>query len=165
MLKEVSITDALKKKYPESVSLVSSVEKGGKTNLIPLGWFMQTSLDPPMIAISVGKTRYSHKLISETKEFVFMYPGIDMESDIIYCGTHSGKDVDKIKELKLKTIAAKEVKAPLLEKALACLECKVKNSIDTGDHTIFSGQVLRAYTSNKDIKKLYTVNHLKFGGF
>jgi flavin reductase (DIM6/NTAB) family NADH-FMN oxidoreductase RutF len=164
-MREIKPEEALKRKYPESIVLVSCCGEEGRPNLIPLGWSMQTSFSPPMIAISVGKTRYSHKLIRKTKEFVLTFPGIDMEEEILFCGTHSGREIDKIKELKLKTLPAETVKPPLIEKAMVNMECRVTGSLDTGDHTIFAGQIIKAHVSDKEIKKLYTVGHFKFGGF
>lgn len=163
--KEITPQEALKKKYPEAIVLVSCCDEKGRVNIIPLGWSMQISFNPPMIAISVGKTRYSHKLIYQVKEFVLGYPGIDMEEEVVLCGTHSGKNIDKIKQLNLKTSLSKIVKPPLIDKCIVNMECKVRDLLDAGDHTIFAGEIVKAYTSGKDIKKLYTVGHFKFGGF
>jgi len=73
-MKEVSFEEAWKRKYPEQVSWAVSVDSEGKADIISLGWCMPTSFEPPMIAISVGKTRYSHQLISESQEFVVAFP-------------------------------------------------------------------------------------------
>ena len=78
MQKEITPQQALQKKYPEQIILVSCCHQSGKANLIPLGWSMQTSFKPPMVAISVGKTRYSHYLIKESQDFVIGFPGIDI---------------------------------------------------------------------------------------
>lgn len=155
-LKEVSAEEAIKKKFPEPIVLVSSVDKNGKPNIIVLAWYMQTSFKPRLFAISIGKTRYSHKLISEIKEFVLAFPSQKIKEQVLFCGTHSGKSMDKFKETGLIAIASKNVKPPLIQDCLANFECKVVDSLDTGDHTVFIGEVLAAYVStDKSLKRLY----------
>ena len=162
-MKEVSITEALSAKYPEVVCLLSCISKEGKPNLISLGWSMQTSLSPPMIAISVGKSRYSHKLISESKDFVFTYPGENLQDVVLFCGTHSGRDVDKIAATGTKIKKAQLVKSYLLPGCLINLECEVRGSLDSGDHTVFVGEIIKAYKSLSPSKKIYTVGKNTLG--
>lgn len=163
-MKEVSANEAWKRKYPESVVLVTSVDKEGNPNIIALGWSMCTSFVPPMVAISVGKTRYSHKLISESKEFVFTFPHEGMKDEVLYCGTHSGKKVDKFEETGLTAVPGKHVRPPLIEECLVNMECRVVGELDTGDHTIFAGKILTAYVSEKSGKRLYSLGGDKLGG-
>lgn len=155
-LKGVSVEKAIEKKYPEPIILVTSVDKNGRANIIVLAWYMQTSFQPRLFAISIGKTRYSHKLISESKEFVLVFPSQKMKEQTLFCGTHSGKSIDKFKETGLIAVSSKKVKAPLIDGCLANFECKVVNSVDSGDHTIFVGEVLAAYASiDESLKRLY----------
>lgn len=164
-MREVSVSEAWKRKYPEPVVLVTSADKQGKPNIIALGWSMITSFSPPMVAISVGKTRYSHKLISEGKEFVLAFPHEGMKDKVLYCGTHSGREVDKFKEAELTAQPAKDVHPPLIEECLVNMECKVEGELDTGDHTIFAGKIVRAYVSEKEGRRLYTLGKgHKLGG-
>jgi len=162
-MKEVSIEEAWEQRYPEGIVLVTCVDEKGRPNIIPLGWSMKTSFDPPMVAISVGKTRYSHRLISKQREFVLAFPGEDLKDEVLYCGTHSGKDVDKFKQTGLAALKAKEISPPLIEQCLANMECKVVGELDTGDHTIFCGQILKAYKIGKKLKRLYSLGGQSIG--
>lgn len=165
MLKEVPVEEAWKRKYPERTVLAVSISKDGKPNIITLGWNMPTSFKPPMVAISVGLTRYSHKLISESGEFVLAFPSEGMEDTLLFCGTHSGRDVDKFKATGLTPIKAKYVKPPLIAEATVNMECRVVGSIRTGDHTIFVGEILTAYISDEDKPVLFNVGNWVFKGF
>ena len=51
--------DAIRRKYPEQVVIAAVKDARGKYNPITLGWTMITSHESPMMAISVGRTRYS----------------------------------------------------------------------------------------------------------
>ena len=86
-----------------------------------------------------------------------------MEDVIEYCGSRSGRDVDKFKETSLTKIKAKYVKPPLIDEAVANMECKVVDQIDVGDHTIFIGKALAAYVSKG--KVLFNVGEGKFEVF
>jgi flavin reductase (DIM6/NTAB) family NADH-FMN oxidoreductase RutF len=163
-MKEVPVGEAWKRKYPEQVSLAVSVDSEGKANIIALGWCMPASFDPPMMAISVGKTRYSHQLISECREFVVAFPSEEMGKEVLYCGTHSGRDVDKFRETGLVAVPAKKVRPPLIEGCVANFECKVIGEIETGDHTVFVGEVVAAHVSEQKKRRLYNLGDFTFSG-
>lgn len=154
-MREVPINDAVSRRFPERLFLVSSVDKDGKANIMTIAWCMLTSFEPYMIALSVCKERYSHSLISQNREFTLAFPTVDMKGEVLYCGTHSGRDVDKLKESGLKVMPAKKVKPPLIDKCNINLECKVIGELDTGSNTIFVGEILVAYISEQAGKGLY----------
>ncbi len=162
-MKEVSVEEAWEKKYPEQIVLVTTISDEGRPNIIVLGWSMCTSFQPPMLAISVGKTRYSHKLLFEVPEFGLLFPSSEQKEDMLYCGTHSGRDVDKFKEIGLKPFKSKFIKPPLIEEVVAAFECKVKGTLETGDHTIFAGEILAAYISEEQKRRIYSLGGERFG--
>jgi flavin reductase (DIM6/NTAB) family NADH-FMN oxidoreductase RutF len=153
-MREIELKDLrtiFRKLKPERVLLVTSIDEKGKPNVMTIEWFMRTSFEPPLVAISIGKTRYTHGLIKNSKEFVVAFPNSKMRKEVLYCGTHSGRDVDKFKETGLKIRKARVVRAPLIEGCILNLECKVINQLETGDHTIFVGEVVAAYYEEGEI--------------
>jgi len=150
MQREVSYAEACKLWCrPERVVLAVSLGAEGPADIIALGWKMRTSGAPPMVAISVGLTRHSHKLIQEAGEFVLAAPGEDMAAAVLFCGTRSGRDTDKFAEAKLTPVKARLVKPPLIAEALVNLECVVRGSLLTGDHTIFAGEIVASHVTDK----------------
>ena len=145
MMKEVSFSAAMSKKYPEWVVLIITVDENGTPDVMPAGWAMIASHQPSMFATSVGHGRYTHELIRKQKEFVMAFPGPGMEKVIEETGSCSGRDVDKFKTFGLKSLKAKEIKPPLLSGCIVSLECKLAGELDAGDHTIFLGKVVAAY--------------------
>jgi len=112
-----------------------------------------------MVAISVGKARYSHKLISEGGEFVFAVPGEDLWGEVLFCGTRSGRNVDKFKETGLTPRPASKIKPPLIEECLVNLECKLVGQLDTGDHTIFVGKIVETWISEQKKRNLLSIGY------
>ncbi|NOZ20345.1 MAG: flavin reductase family protein [Planctomycetes bacterium] len=162
-MEEVSVSKAWNKKYPEQIGLAVTVDAEGTANVIALGWVMPTSGSPPMVAISIGHGRYSHELIQQCKEFVLAFPNEDQGREMLFCGTKSGRDVNKEKESGFEFVPAKKVKPPLLTGAVANLECRLVSQHETGDHTIFVGQILTAHIEEGK-GRLYTLGGGAFGG-
>ena len=155
-MKEVSYGEAMKKKYPEQIGWAVSMTPEGRPNVIVLGWVMPASGVPPMIAISVGLTRYSHECVKKCKEFVVVFPAVGQEEATNLCGTKSGRKIDKFKEAGLKAVKAKKVKPPLVDGAVANFECKLVGECDAGDHTIFVGEVVASHVNeDASVERLY----------
>ena len=144
-MRRVPPTEALKRKYPEWIALVVTMDRQGQVDVMPAGWCMVTSGRPLMLAVSVHPRRHTHKLLSEAGEFVISFPAGGQGPAVWYCGSHSGRDVDKIANTDLELLPAADIETPLLRGAVANFECRLVKQMDTGDHTIFVGQVVAAH--------------------
>ncbi len=146
MMRKATFSEAMRKKYPEWVVLIATVDPQGVPDVMPAGWAMVASHNPPMFAVSVGHGRYTHELIRQQKEFVVAFPGPGLESAIEYTGSCSGRDVkDKLDRSGLKTLESEQVGPPLLADCVVNLECGLAGELEAGDHTIFLGRVVAAH--------------------
>lgn len=141
--------------------LVTCLNEAGKPNIITLAWVMPTSINPPLVAISVRPSRHSYRLIEETREFVVNIPTMDIVKETLFCGRRSGKNYDKFKETGLTSLPAKSVEAPIIKECVAHLECKLKQKFATGDHIIFIGEVIKAYADKESFKEEYDIEKVK----
>lgn len=142
---KVNVPNAYLLLYPRPVVLVSCVDSKGRRNIITLAWSMPVSFNPPMVAVSIGFQRESYRMIKESGEFVVNVPPSKLVKAVLFCGTTSGRDVDKFSEAGLTAAPARRVRAPIIAECIAHLECKVEKAIEAGDHMIFIGRVLEAY--------------------
>ena len=129
---------------PTPVVLVSCAEKGNPEhrNMITLAWTGTVNSEPPMVSISVRKSRYSHELIRQSGEFVVNLTDEKMCRAVDYCGVKSGRDTDKAKETGLRYMPAEGLDtAPAVEGAPVSLCCRVKEVLELGSHDLFIGQV------------------------
>ncbi|GAF91510.1 unnamed protein product, partial [marine sediment metagenome] len=147
MQTETAFAKAIATKYPEQVAIAIARDSGGKYNPITLGWVMQTSGTPPMMAISVGKTRYSLPTIRTAGEFVIAFPSGLQEEETMLFGTKSGRDTDKLAEAGTKTQPASKIDGVLLQDAVANFECRLAAELETGDHVILVGQVVCSHVN------------------
>jgi len=164
MQKEVPFSQAKETKYPEPVHIALVKIDRERYNPITLAWAMYTSIEPPMVAISVGLERFSHQCLERWPQFVLVYPSIHMSREVEYFGAVSGRDVDKLQELQTPTQRAKYLDNVLLAEATANFECEVVGKIRTGDHTIFVGRIIAAHRHDPPIPRLHSVQRRVFRG-
>lgn len=127
--------------YPIPAAMVSCGDMN-KSNIITVAWTGIINTDPAMVYISVRPNRYSYNIIKESKEFVINLTTESLAYKTDWCGVKSGANVDKFKEMHLTKEKAKVVKCPLIKESPVSLECKVKQVIDLGSHTMFMAEVL-----------------------
>jgi len=158
---EVDFELAYRLLHPRHTVLVTCVNKAGKANIITLAWSMPTSINPPMVVLSIAPKRFSHGLIEETGEFVINVPTMRRVRQTLFCGRISGVECDKFKETRLTATPAKKVRAPIIKECVAHLECKLVQTIPTGDHTLFVGEVVAAYVNRGVFNKTFNVEKVK----
>jgi flavin reductase (DIM6/NTAB) family NADH-FMN oxidoreductase RutF len=160
-LKEITWDEAVELCSPYPYVLAVTIDKNKRPNIIGLGWWTFTSIDPKMVAISIGKQRYSHECIEYCKEFVLCFPSKNQKKEAWFCGTNSGIDVDKFQESGFKKAPSKIVKPPIIKGSTVAYECKVVKKVDTGDHTLYIGEVMAIHGIIEKPDHLYTIGYSK----
>lgn len=154
--------------------LLVSAGKDGKPNAMTIGWgLVGTMWRQPFFTVAVRLSRHTHKLIEELGEFTVCLPMKGMESALDYCGTKSGRNVDKFKELKLTAARGHEVAAPFIVECPVHYECTVayKTELKPGQlsrpleedcypssnyHVLYFGQVKVVYAERDAEERLPT---------
>jgi len=120
-------------------------------NIITIAWVGTVNSEPPMVSVSIRKSRHSHRQISESKEFTVNLVGEDLLKACDFCGVKSGRDFDKFKECNLD-----KDKSDVLEYACGIknspvtLYCKVRQIIELGSHDMFIGEIILV-TANESL--------------
>lgn len=135
--------------YPTPAVMVSCRREGEKPNIITVAWAGTICSDPAMLSISVRKERYSYDILKETGEFVVNLTSKKLARAADWCGVRSGRDYDKFKEMNLTPLESQKVSAPGIAESPVNIECKVKQTIDLGSHTIFIAEVMCVTVDNK----------------
>ena len=152
------------------VVLVSCAYKD-KANIITLAWNTPLSHKPPLLGISVARTHLSSELISKSKEFIVNVPGFDLLKSVVYCGSHSGREVDKFKEASLTPEKANRlIKTPMIKECIGHVECYLRDIKEVGDHFLFIGEAIYACAKEDLFKETWQVDKAKLifhlgGGF
>ncbi|MEM3384359.1 MAG: flavin reductase family protein [Candidatus Micrarchaeia archaeon] len=120
----------------ENGLLLASTGSTCIANVMTIGWgHIGILWYKPFFIAYIRKSRYTHNLIEETGDFTINIPPKNFEHVTEFCGTKSGRYVDKVKELGLKIEVSKFVKSPSLTECPITLECKVifKKEIESYD--------------------------------
>ncbi len=107
------------------VILVSTRGTDGRTNLMTAGFHMMMQHAPPLVGVIIGPWDYSYQALSDTGECVLAVPPAGMAKAVVDIGNCSGETDDKFARFGLTPVAAQSVRAPLVDKCLANLECRV----------------------------------------
>ena len=165
MQREASYSEAIDSKYPEQIVIAIAKDSKGNYNPITLGWTMIVSGQPPMMAVSIGKTRWSLGAFRLAKEFVIAFPSAHQQAETMLFGTRSGREADKLADAGAKTQPAQAIDGVLLAEAVANFECRLVGEAPAGDHVIFIGEVVKAHLNERALNRLYTVGpNYKMGG-
>jgi len=114
---------------------------GDRRNGMTLNWATQVSFDPKLVAISVERGALTHELITEGK--VFALNVIDREDRAIVRKFTRPVDVDGAS---LNGFAFHDGRtgAPILDQAVAYVDCELRQTVPLGGHSLFLGEVVDA---------------------
>jgi len=130
--------------FPMQAAILTVSDEKGKTNPITVAWHTPISKKPPLYGISIAPSRFSHKAIQHSKEFVINFGSFDIVEKIHFCGTRSGRNTDKIKESGLNLENSDKIKTKYIKECYAHLECKLFSKVNLGDHDLIVGEVVNS---------------------
>jgi len=110
-------------------------------------WGNIANAEPPMTAVAIRTSRYTHKGISQNMTFSVNIPSVDLVKKVDYCGITSGAKVNKAEACQFKVFYGKLGTAPLIEQCPVNLECKVMHSLELGSHSLFVGKIEETHIS------------------
>ncbi|NHJ86263.1 MAG: flavin reductase family protein, partial [Asgard group archaeon] len=130
--------------YPVPMILAGSLVHG-KPNFELLGDVCILGIKPAIICISSGNTHYTNIGILEHQTFSLNIPNTKLISKMDYCGTVSGKDVDKSE---LFDVFFGELEtAPMIKECPVNIECKVIKEFSIEHRQIFVAEVIQTYVN------------------
>lgn len=147
----------------ESRTLLCTIDKNEKPNLMAIGWGnIGIIWGKPIFSILLRPSRYTYSLIEETGEFTINIVDDEYKEIVTYCGSISGRQEDKFQNTGLNMLKSKYVKVPIIKESIINFECKVIAKIDlmpefinekirkqvykSGDyHRIYLGEILNCW--------------------
>ena len=125
-------------------AVLVSCGDGETSNLFTAAWTGIINTKPPMLYVSIRKTRHSHGIISRTGEFAVNLTTADMVRSVDLCGVKSGRDGDKFSLAGFHRAEASEISAPIVEESPLSLECRVREIRELGSHDMFIADIICA---------------------
>ena len=121
--------------FPTGVTVVTAAPDGVPTGLA-VGSFTSVSLDPPLVAFCPGRSSTSWPAIERAGAFCVNVLGEDQEE---ISRVFAGKGDDKFAGVAWHPAA--KTASPVLDDAIAWIDCTIDQIIEAGDHWIVVGAV------------------------
>ncbi len=141
-------TSVFRPVIPTPAALITCVSAEGRPNILTLGEVYVLSLDPLVLGIGIRPSRYSHRLISETREYVVNFATAELIPQVDLCGMSSGAETDKFAAFRLTPTPARVVKAPLIAECPLNVECRVREILRMGSHDCFVGEAVATHVED-----------------
>ncbi|MGB9979305.1 flavin reductase family protein [Methanobacterium sp.] len=156
--------------FPTPVFIVGSYDDEGKPNIMNAAAAGMCCFVPPCIYVSLRQATYTYHNIMKRNAFTVSIPPEKYVEEADYLGLASGKKTDKFKVSGLTPVKSKLVDAPYVNEFPVVLECKLKETVNLGSHTMFIGEVLDLKANeevliditSKSGKKLSRIDPKKF---
>lgn len=128
---------ALMGSFASSVTVITSKGADGTPRGLTASAFCSVSLEPRLCLISVDLRSESIPAIIESQSFIVNILASDQEE---ISRRFASKLPDKFEGVAHR--AGPNTGAPILDGALAWIECQVSQTVPAGDHTVFIGEIL-----------------------
>ena len=127
--------------FPSGVTVVT-MRAGDHLHGLTVSAFASVSPDPPLISIIIDHRHRAHALL-EASDAVFAVNFLGEEQAALSERFAFSKEDDRFAGARWRTAATG---APILDGALAWLDCRVHSRLPAGTHTIYVGEVLASGT-------------------
>jgi flavin reductase (DIM6/NTAB) family NADH-FMN oxidoreductase RutF len=151
-------------------SVMNQIKKGAflsakaddQLNTMTIGWALVGVVwGKPIFMVAVRDSRHTFGIIEKAADFTVSLPTTDVQDQVMFCGTRSGRDVDKYKECNLELADAQRVITPIIKTPGIHFECKIVHKAPMDPkfldkeyeglypqkdyHTLYFGEILACY--------------------
>ena len=130
---------AVMRHYPTGVTIVSTSD-GGNMHGMTVNSFTSVSLDPPLVLVCIAHSAHCNQMIKNARCFAVSILGHD-QADVSSGFADNDPAAQPIHEFRHHGYGKGSTGAPLLEGAVAHLDCRVEEEFEVADHTVFVGRV------------------------
>ncbi len=127
---------------PHPVMIIATYDAHDKPNMMSVSWGGICCSEPPCIAISVRKQRYTYDCLMKNMAFSVNTPSTDYIAEADLAGVISGREKDKFFETGLTAVRSEIVNAPYIKEFPMSMLCKVIRIVEIGIHTQFIGEIM-----------------------
>ncbi len=143
-----------------------TVKSGGTLNTMTIGWAtFGVVWSKPIMMVAVRSSRHTFEIIESARDFTVTVPAGDMRKEIAFCGSKSGRTVDKFKMCNLETTGSRYVTSPVIKTRGRHYECRIiyKSAMDPAHldrdydsslypkkdyHTLYFGEIQACYETD-----------------
>lgn len=142
-------------RFASGVTVLTLRGADGRDHGMTATAFSSLSLDPPLVLVCVGQAASIAPAVAAATHFAIHLLSADQET---LARRFSEKDTDRFEGISLQRGIGE---LPLLDGALARLQCRVRERHPGGDHQIVVGEVLNADAADGDPLLYYHSRYAK----
>jgi flavin reductase (DIM6/NTAB) family NADH-FMN oxidoreductase RutF len=126
---------------PYGIYVLTAEAPNGETAGATVNWVTQTSFQPPLLAVGVKADSGAYATLKQAGHFALNMLGKGQQGAAFTFFKPAQRDGDTLSG---EAIRKGSNGAPVLQSAIAHVECKVADIVELGDHHIVVGEVLEA---------------------
>jgi len=126
---------------PYGLFVLTAKGKSDEVAAATVNWVTQASFAPPLVVVGVKTDSHAHALIKESKAFALNVLGkgqTAMAFTFFKPATREGQSISG------EPFRSGTTGAPILERTPAFVECRLVDTVERGDHSVFVGEVVEA---------------------
>ncbi|MFN8523655.1 MAG: flavin reductase family protein [Chloroflexota bacterium] len=126
---------------PYGLYVLTAEGADGSVSAATVNWVTQASFQPPLVAVGVKADSHSHEMIKQTKAFALNVLGKGQQGQAFAFFKPAEKQGNTISG---EPYHKGTTGAPILDNTPAYVECRLVETVEKGDHSIFVGEVVEA---------------------
>jgi len=142
----------LRKAFAEGGAFIVAVDANGKPNPMTIGWGQVGVVwSRPIFTAYVRLSRYTYECLRASETFTINVPRPgDLKDALLYCGTKSGRDVDKAVQCGLTMVPGRAVETPVIDECALHYECRIAARTQQERQHFSAEDVLDQYYADGD---------------
>jgi flavin reductase (DIM6/NTAB) family NADH-FMN oxidoreductase RutF len=134
-------SDYISKAALEAAVGLLVINAGEQSNAMTVSMYSEVAHHPTALWVSIARTSFTHELLQQQPEFSVVVLHQHQADIALKCGSVSGRTQQKCSGLDLYRNASGFL---FLRNALASTSCRVRQTMDVDDHTLFIADILEA---------------------
>jgi uncharacterized repeat protein (TIGR04076 family) len=149
--REVTQIDRVFDQFVRGVFVITT-RSGKRLNGMTAAWVNRSAEQPFYLMASIWKNNFTHDLVKESGIFAVHVLRSDQVAVARHFGKQSGRNIEKFAAIPHRVA---RTGAPILADCLGYMDCRVVSATESGDHTIFLGEIQEADFVTKGEALLY----------
>jgi flavin reductase (DIM6/NTAB) family NADH-FMN oxidoreductase RutF len=130
---------------PYGIYVLTADDGHGNVAGATVNWVTQTAFNPPLVVVGVKTDSGAYSIVKNTKHFTLNMLGKEHKG-LAFTFFKPAQFADG--KLSGQAVHKGANGAPILDAALAAVECKVTDIVEQGDHHIIVAEVVEAHVPN-----------------
>jgi len=146
-MEKVKLSPRLGLYYTCPLILISSKGPSTRPNILTVAAAGIMCARPPLVGVGISRERYSHELMEAAGEWVLNLPFAHQAELADFCGSVSGRSVDKFEARDLTPVQSDAVGVPRIAECPVNIECACFDIQRLGSHDWFVGEVVAVHVA------------------